>query len=389
MKLEIKQSSWFIFGYFVLALIANFFLPDQLIWDENLFFSEINRYGDEYFPTFQEIKSLQSPMGPLYFIVYGLIGKITSFSLFWMRCVHIVFALILLLMLNRFFYDFRQKSLLILLFILNPYFFALTAPLLYTDVLGLIFVYLGVLLYIEKKSQLLAGISWALAIYTRQLFVIIPLAAILSDVIKIIDSDRGYWRNLIYHAVALFLFLPIFIIWDFGLNSGSFGENKFQENTLKAFSFSLSCLNYSIILIGLFAIPALYRQFCEKFNKPDLKLVFLAILFSVLAFPLNINADMKFGNLPDTAGLLDIAFNHISLAKYIVIPAFLYWGMSFLKLIFMYCRRYQSYFMFFAVALFLTLESFYAYCWDKHFLLITPFVLFLSAGISENRVLQE
>ncbi|MDZ7740532.1 MAG: hypothetical protein U5Q03_01915 [Bacteroidota bacterium] len=330
-------------------------------------------------------ENMNSPMGPIYFIVYGIIGKIFRFFHLLDEKHSSYFFFFLLLLISRYISACRYRNFLIFLFIINPYFLVMTGPFLYTDVLGLLFVYLGLLSYRDGKSQFLTGLFWGVAICTRQLFVIVPLAAMIHNLYRSFFEDKLYFIDLIAPLIAFLFFLPLYVLWDYNVNSGAFAENSFQENTLEAFSFSLKTFNYSLILIGLFAAPVLFKDFIIAYSNPKIPILLLAILLSILAFPVNVNRDMQYGNLPATAGLLDIFFNKIGIFKYLVVPSLLHWGLSFMVELFRYSWRFKSFFFLLLILLFLLLESFYSYCWDKHFLIIIPVVFVISDRITKQK----
>lgn len=377
-------SKILILSWFILAQVANFFLPERPVWDENLFLDEVMRFGENYVPGLDEIRNLQSPMGPVYFILYGFIGKLTGFSLFWMRSLHLVLGLFLLLTVDRLLKRCLRRVILMLIFILNPYFLIMIAPLLYTDVIGLIFVFAGMLFFTEHKNFVVAGILWGFAICTRQLFVIIPLAALAFELYHFIVNKEVRWRALPAGFIPFIMFLPLFVLWGYDLNSGAFGSGRFEENTLAAFSFSLKAFNYSLILLGIYAIPVLYRKFGFIFRKPSYPLAALALLLSIAGFPVNVNSGMQYGNLPDTAGLLDILFTRLWYLKYVIVPALLYWGLIYLIESVRIFIKGKSVFLVFLVFLFIILETVYSYCWDKHFILVIPIVFMISDKIRKD-----
>jgi len=377
-------SKIIILSWFILAQLANLFLPENPVWDENLFLGELMRFGEHYFPTLDQIRDLQSPMGPVYFILYGFIGKLTGFSLFWMRSLHLVLGLCLLLIVDRLLKKCRQRTLLVIIFILNPYFLVMTAPLLYTDVIGLLFVFAGLLLFLENKNFLLAGILWGFAICTRQLFMIVPFAALAFELYHFFINKKVRWRAMPAGFIPFLIFLPLFVLWNYNLNSAAFGDGRFEENTPAAFSFSLKTFNYSLILIGIYAIPVLYRKIAFVFRKPSYPVATLALILCIAGFPVNVNSGMQYGNLPDTAGLLDILFNKVWYLRYLLVPALLYWGLLFMIEAVRTVLKGKTVFLAFLLFLFIVLETVYSYCWDKHFILVIPIVFIISEKIKKD-----
>jgi Gpi18-like mannosyltransferase len=68
-----------------------------------------------------------------------------------------------------------------LLLFLNPYFFG-ASFLIYTDVPALCFALLGMYFYLQKKN-LPSAVFFTLAVFTRQSYIFLPMAAILQETI--------------------------------------------------------------------------------------------------------------------------------------------------------------------------------------------------------------
>ncbi|MFH1153244.1 MAG: hypothetical protein V1793_05465 [Pseudomonadota bacterium] len=372
-------------GAFVLSQAVNLFLPRTPIWDENLFFPVVRQFGEHYLPTLDLIRTMDSPMGPVYFCVYGFLGKLVGFSLPAMRAVHLCFSLLLMMILWRFLSQCKRRDVLILCFILNPYFMVMTGPLLYTDVLGLLFAYLGASARIQGKNPWLAGFLWGMAICTRQLLVVIPLAAGISDLYSVVIEKKQSWKTLIPDLMPCMMFLPLFCLWGFNVNSGTFHAGAFEENRVQAFSFSLRSLNYSIMLTGLYSLPILYGTCLKRLRRPGVKMAVLAVILCICAFPTDINRDMLYGHLPRTAGLLDISLNRMSFLAYGAVPVLMYWGLNFLYEVMALAVHSKDLFLPTCTIVFILLESVYSYCWDKHFLVIIPIVFLLSDRILSSR----
>ena len=175
-KLENKYYIW-LFLPFLFLLIAQYFIPNHPIKDEKLFYPLIIKFGSNYSGMFDQIKYFTLPMTPLYFIIYGFLGKLTGFSLLLLRSINVLCAYICTLYVYKIFRHYtRIPILLTFLFIINPYFIFLTVPLLYTDTIGYLFLFAGTYYYALGQNRLKAAIWWTLAIYVRQINVIVPAA---------------------------------------------------------------------------------------------------------------------------------------------------------------------------------------------------------------------
>ena len=373
---------------FLLMMVANFFLPETPIWDERLFYPTLKEIGKNYLPSIDQIKYLNSPMGPLYFIIWGFIGKIFSFSLPYLRFIHILFSLFFIILIYRLFKGQTEYPVLLCgLFVINPYFLIMTGPLLYTDVTSMIFLFIGLYNYLSNGNRWYAGIFLGLAICTRQLLIIFPLAIGLADLYWVYKKKIKA-VELVKDFIPIFIFLPLFFLWDYNVNSGHFSGKQFEENTLAAFHFSLKRFNYVLLLVGLYSIPLWITSFKKLFRGRYYQLALLLTPLLLFGFPLKVNANLPYGGLPDTAGLFDIIFVKLGVFSYILVPIFFIVGCFILNKMFFVKNTFKTLFYKIAIILFVILESIYSYCWDKHFLPIIP-ILFLLSYIASREEYKE
>ncbi len=378
LRTRFPSPALFAISYAVIAAIVVLVLPKQALWDERLFYPEIYRLATDWPGLKKSITELQSPMGPLYFWVYSLILRITDASWVLMRILHLWISGALLYHIATYLSTHRFSWVTWLAFMFYPYFLVMCGPLLYTDVLGLLLCYVAIRLYYEKDSYLLAGLLWGLALWTRQLLIIIPLAAGISSLFttsSVSAADR--LKSIMAPLFAGVLFLPLYMLWD-GVNSGNFPDGMYAENSLSAFRFTFQDLNYSLALIGLWVLPAtllFYRSISLKVFGGCFVVALVQVL---IALPTQVNADMSVGHLPDTAGLLDIVLSWTSYGAYplsaVLVASALYLLLISLK----YLVDSHIRFQWLAILLFMMLEASYSYCWDKHSLLVAPLILHLS-----------
>ncbi len=369
--------------YFLISAVICIFLPTEYIWDERLFLPEVERLAIEPGSLIDKLRGLQSPMGPLYFLLYAGIWKLCMGKLLLMRWVHLVLSTGLLYILALRLKKFPKAPWLWLAFLLNPYFLVMTGPLLYTDVLGLIFIFLGHRLYFKKKDFLLAGLLWGLAICTRQLLIVYPLAIGLMEVYRLVRTREFQWKRIASPILSALCFLPLYLLWG-DVNSGAFGMGQFQENTLRAFSWSWKALNYSLAVCGLWLLVARLVSGRLRWGLRLSVLSVITLLMCILAEPTLINANMAYGNLPDTAGLLDIVFSNLSYAAYPVAAVLMAFTLDRLCAAITRSSDYIVIFYAILIVLFVLLESVYSYVWDKHFLLIIPALLELPQLLADK-----
>lgn len=373
---------------FVGMLIALFFIGNEPIWDERLFMPTVKEFGKNYFPTLSQIELMNSPMGPVFFSIWGFIGKLFDFNIFWMRMLHICisFGFILLI------FEILSKSIsyplvATLLFMANPYFLVMTGPLLYTDVTALLFAFGGIYMYLYRQNRFWTALLFGIAVCTRQLLIILPISMFLTDLYRLRQRELK-WFQLWPNVIPAILFLPLFVLWGYNVNSGAFvNPGQFEENTLKAFNFSFKKLNYCILLIGLYALPFSFHSTRTLIFSKRILYVFPFLLMLFLGFPVEVNEGLTYGNLPNTAGLFDILFVKIGYASFLIIPILFLMAMSFIYLIIDTDYSKNTLFLKLTLLLFVILESIYSYCWDKHFLLVIPLIIILCNGLGPIRQL--
>ncbi len=387
---ESKSRVYFYLGIpFLAMLVANFFLPTDPIWDERLFYPVMQAVGANYFPDLEQIRTLNSPMGPVFFIIWGFLGKMVGWSLPVLRGLHIIWSFGFILLLYHTFKDhLRPIVLSLLFFVVNPYFLVMTAPLLYSDVTAMMFLFLGVHYYLNQQNRWLAGIFFGLAICSRQLLIFVPLAVGLADLFWWYKG-RVKWQAVVQDFIPLVVFAPLFVLWDFNINSHSFQGNQFEENTLAAFRFSAKTFNYSLLLLGIYAIPFWLTDWKLLFRRSHLVYLIPVALLLLAGLPLKVNAGLQYGDLPETAGLLDIVLVASGFAGYVLMPVGLFVGIICLVKMLRSPTTFESLVCKISLVLFLVLESIYSYCWDKHFLPVMPLIFLLSdAAVRFERSLE-
>ena len=371
---------------FVLMAIGVFFLPNERIWDERLFIPVIQSIGENYVPSLEQIKNLKSPLGPVFFIIYGFVGKVLGFSLIGLRLFNIALSFIVCLLVYRLLRDNVKYPLaLTLLFVANPYFLIMTAPLIYTDILATLFV-LTALYFLKKDRRILVGVMFGLAICTRQLMIIFPFALGLVDLWYCYKKEKPALLVL-FDLIPIVMFMPLIMLWQ-GINSPFISKNTEHVNNASTFGFSISSLNYALIMILIFSLPIIWRKL--SFRKIIDHAIFVAptLLLLVLGMPMRLNKNLPASSgMPDTAGALDLIFVFIEpVSTYVIIPLLLFFALINLKEIVTLPKRdFHSLYAITLLICFVLLFALNSVAWDKYFIPLIPIIFLASANtLREN-----
>lgn len=376
------KSEFLLLIPFLLMSIGAFVVSDQLIWDERFFYPIICEFGSNYLPSLDQIQNMKSPMGPLFFILFGLVGKLVDFSIPALRVVNILLSYGLIILLYRIMKAYTPQALLFsYVFILNPYFCSMCASLIYTDVLAVLLSFFGVFYY-SKDKRLFAAIFFGLAICTRQFMIVFPIAAGIIDLILIYRRDLKI-LNIFYWLIPLIIFLPLFILWD-GPVSIYYSEQSLHVNNVSQFDFSFKKIIYYLMLMGGFAIPVLCLRAKELLKWNNLIFVGLAIVLMILGFPREINGDLINSNLPSTAGLLDILMLKSGVFSFLLIPILLTIGLYSAYIMVRKNQRLPQLLFVIILMLYLLLMSLNSVVWDKYFIPMIPLIFILLSKNKEN-----
>ena len=208
MRVQLEKVYLLVGIPFAIMAIASLFLPNEMIWDERIFMPVVKSIGQDYLPSLDQIRHLKSPLGPVFFIIYGLIGKAFGFSLVALRIFNIAISYAVCVLVFKYIKsDVKAPLFLTVLFIINPYFLIMTAPLVYTDILAMLFVILA-LTFLKKDNRIWVGILFGLAVCTRQLMIVFPLALGLVDLWYCYKKQKPL-RYLLYDFIPIIMYLPL------------------------------------------------------------------------------------------------------------------------------------------------------------------------------------
>ncbi len=384
MSSKSKRSFLLIGIPFVIMAIASFFLPDEMIWDERIFVPVIKSIGQEYLPNLDQIKNLDSPLGPVFFVIYGFVGKLCGFSLLALRLFNIMLSFgVCILVFKYIKNNVNYPILLTFLFIANPYFLIMTAPLIYTDILATLFVVLS-LLFLKSNKRILVGIMFGLAICTRQLMIIFPLALGIVDLWYCYKKEKPI-KYIFFDFIPIMMYLPFIFIWK-GVNSPAITSKNDHVNNMSNFDFSFSNLNYAIIMIFIFSVPVIWRKLSVEIIKKNILIVIPTVLLLIIGMPIRLNQDLPDSSgMPDTAGALDLIFAYIQpISTYLLIPLLLFAGLVNLRQLMSYATKsHQADYFKGVLICFLVLFAINSVAWDKYFIPLIP-IIFLAAAQAFN-----
>jgi len=378
-KIEQLNPYWVLICPFAIVAIVVLFLPDYPLKDERFFYPLVKVFGEHYLPSIDVIKNMDQSMGPVYFIIYGFIGKLTNYSLSSLRLVDIFISFVSVLALYKTLYQFSRYPLcLTLWFTINPYFLLLTTPLLYTDNLCMMFILMGTYFFLIKQNLLASGLLWGLALCTRQTAIIIPLAALLTELYVYRVNLAILFRKFILSLIPFLLLFGLVYLWDFSITPPN---TVHKVNSFETLGFSLRQLNYTILLLGVYSSPLWLPQLAKIIKKPIIFAAVAASALLILEFPRTINENRLVGW---ESGLMDRFLMSIGDLAYIIVPLLWIPALGFLILTAITAvRSRQTLFGILCVLSFLGFQSFYSYSWDKYFILVIPFIFLANPSIRQ------
>jgi hypothetical protein len=185
--------------YLVMLLMFHF-LQFPLQADETHFWPTTLYLFQDGFPSLDRLRSYNELNTPLPFLVFGAIEYYFHFGVVAGRAVNLltsVFVVYLVAAAGQFSY---RAALCALGLMLCPYFFAVSTHL-YTDIICIAFVVLGMDLYL-KSRVIVAAVSFALAIACRQYAVAFPIGIFLYDCINALFANKAMKKVLISITAA-------------------------------------------------------------------------------------------------------------------------------------------------------------------------------------------
>lgn len=284
----------FLFSICIIYLIL-FFTLDKLqftpIWDEpnfwqtSLTFSNSLTLPDTWLQDYKELNT------PLPFIIFGFLEYLFKGGIFVGRLFNFIFSFLIAFLIGLPINKKRKKAFLSLCgLFLFPYYLWLSGHL-YTDIIASFFVLVGIICYI-RSQHLVSGISFVLAIASRQYMLVFPLAITayeLFNYLKVklkINQNSGQYKpqiiRILTPLIATSSIFGWFLLFKGIAPQGAIAERSVPQVQLSLWSVELNSSLYFIACIGLyFVIPELIL-FRPKLNFPSLFTRKNIILASVL-----------------------------------------------------------------------------------------------------------
>lgn len=298
----------FLLGICILYIII-FFILDKLqfspIWDEpnfwetSLIFSHSLTLPKNWLQDYQELNT------PLPFVIFGFLEYAFKGGIFAGRLFNFVISFLITCIIGLPINKRGKEAFLSLCgLILFPYYLWLSGHL-YTDIISSFFVLIGFLFYIRSQN-ILSGISFILAIASRQYMLVFPVAITAYEIfsyfkIKVLtyrnskqnQDDKQYKPKLIRilaPLIASFSIFGWFLLFKGIAPQAAITERPIPDVQLNWWSVELNNSLYFLACVGLyFVIPELIL-FCPKLNWRNLlkrKNIFLTsiLLFLFIVFP--------------------------------------------------------------------------------------------------------
>jgi hypothetical protein len=309
-KLPLRYWSIFLFSIGIIYLIV-FFTLDALqftpIWDEpnfwqtSLIFSHSLTLPDNWLEDYKELNT------PLPFIIFGFLEYLFKGGIFAGRLFNFILSFLISCLIGLPINKKRKEAFLSLCgLFLFPYYLWLSGHL-YTDMIASFFVLAGIICYL-RSQHLISGISFVLAIASRQYMLVFPLAVTAYELfnylkIKILiyqsynrnQDFKPYKRQLIRiisPLIASFSIFGWFLLFKGIAPQGAIAERSVPDVQLNWWSVELNSSLYFLACIGLyFVIPELilFRpklSFKKVFTRKNIILASILLLLFIVFPPL-------------------------------------------------------------------------------------------------------
>lgn len=321
--------------------------------------------------------------GPLFYIIYALWGKLSSFDIAHLRILNILFSLATFSLLFRLYAatlsNGKTALLTACLVLLNPYMWGLSF-FVFTDISTLCFVVLMGLAVYRQNPWLLFG-STAAALLTRQYCVFLVAAAGGYELVHWARGDRRRRLNLCALVCACLPLLGLMFVWK-GIAPPS-GIKQWVLTDGKFYHFSY--LTTYITFMALYSLPALFWVRRQLFYRPKLLPACLVLSGWYLFFPVGPSYTAMMQIQLDTVGLM-----HRLIRKILPVPFMeslllfgLFWcGLVVLANIILHdVKRFQKgiwdygHFLTLIVICFLLIMPLSYQLWEKYLVIVLPFLL--------------
>lgn len=241
-------------GVLLFRLAASVIWNRGPVFDEQFHLPVIEQFGPGL-PSIAKLSDYASATGPLFYVVFGNIGRVLGYNRLLLRLVIFVSALGSLYLFHRILRlaGSAEPWPSVALLATTPYFFTLSG-LVMTELPALMFGLLSVYAWLRFRAggrtgdYLLALLAAVLAIWTRQYFVFLPVAFALSELTK----RPRRWIATFAGLVPGLALVPLVLLWH-GLVPPELGARYHPRPQLE---------NITSVLVwtGLYLLPWIFRR---------------------------------------------------------------------------------------------------------------------------------
>jgi hypothetical protein len=292
----------------ILYLIV-FFILDKLqfspIWDEPNFWQTSLIFSDSLIPPINWLQDYKELNTPLPFIIFGILEYLFKGGIFAGRLFNFLISFSIACIIGIPFQKKRKNAFFALCGLISfPYYLWLSGHL-YTDILASFFVLIGFLFYI-RSQHIFSGISFILAIASRQYMLVFPLAVAAYELFIYLKIKFQIYQNskqnqyhkqykpqlirIIAPLIASFSIFGWFLLFKGIAPQTAITARSTPKVQLSLWSLDPSSSLYFLACVGLyFVIPKLilFRPKLKMRNLFTYKNLFLGsfLLFLFIIFP--------------------------------------------------------------------------------------------------------
>lgn len=282
--------------YFIVFLALNR-LQFSPIWDEHSFWQTSLIFSHSLIPPQTWLQDYEELNTPLPFIIFGIIEYLFNGGIFAGRLFNFFISFLITCIIGLPINKKRKDAFLALCGLISfPYYLWLSGHL-YTDIIASFFVLVGFVLYI-RSQHILSGISFILAIASRQYMLVFPLAITAYELfsylkIKFINyqnhkknqlqkQDKPQLVRILAPFIASCTIFGWFLLFKGIAPQAAITEGSVPKVQLSWWSVEPNTILYFLACIGLyFVIPELIL-FRPKFSWQNLWTRKNILLVSVL-----------------------------------------------------------------------------------------------------------
>lgn len=252
--------------------------------DERFFWPVVEQFAATFPPSIALLRDYDSPTTPLLFVLLGAVEHVAGGGIAVARAVCLACSFIIAMVVVWPRSDSWSRPVLAMIGLAACPYFLGTSIHVYTDILASLFGVLGIVGFLNGR-HIVAAMSFALAIATRQYMVAFPLACISST---LIDAARGrrFDREKVIAYSSAALTLAMWVMFFGGLAPATSRQSHLSADASGRWHvdhslYFLSCIGAYFVLIEMVLFR---RRFA--FPSPARTLIVAAVTaFFFLIFP--------------------------------------------------------------------------------------------------------